>query len=157
MVFISYKRPMRSRRTLIHCAGTFAVGIVSAGFSAKAFYDSQGIPSVFAIVSGLVMIVACAICISLAWSILSGFVHEVEITETGIQYDGRHWSWDSVKSVHHRRPIGDGPEFLNVGVTTGTMRSPLSLLVEMQKTVEDDPVSRLKQFLKSTHPRISWT
>ncbi len=156
IVFVSYRRPLRSRKTLIEFLGTVAVGLISANIAISAPRDANGFPGMLAFVLGVIVIITCALSLSLLWGMLSGRVHEVEVTDSGILYDGRHWPWALVKKITHRVTNSNSMKFLWIEVQTGPLRSPRALLIEVQPSLWDNPVLKLQVFLRAAHPEITW-
>lgn len=156
VVFISYRRPMRSRRTLIHFLGVVAVGLMSASIAMSSPRNANGVPGLIAIIFGLLAIVETVIAFVLLWGMLSGAVHTVEVTDNGIVYDGRQWSWDRVKTIKRRAIKANTVEVLMVAVRTEAFRSQLTLSIQVPVSPSDNVVSKFEEFLREAHPEIQW-
>lgn len=155
MAFISYERPLRSNETLSAIGATLAVGVATAGIAAQRMFTSSKSPTIAGICL-TVAIVAFVICGQLVWSYISNAVHRVHLTHEGIEYDGRHWPWDSVTSIQRDRFASGLPTRLSIKVNQGVLRSALTLPIQVEETPTDIPTERLQQFLDGTQFRIPW-
>jgi hypothetical protein len=153
--FVTYQRPSRSRRTLREMVGTFLVAFVGLGITVAQLpgLDARGMPTAgffVGCVTLLVGLVALIIGKVLLWSFAVGKVHEVRVTDRGVFYDGKEWSWGSVRRIRVWPPTANGGITVFVSVNRDGLRSALSLPIEISAPEPQKVIAELEDYLNST-------
>jgi lysylphosphatidylglycerol synthetase-like protein (DUF2156 family) len=159
--FISYREPTRSGKTAKETLATLAVCGVAFAFCVREFQRSPDVPTVGAIVGLVVGIVALVVACSLIWSFAFARVHEVQVTDQGVTWDGKHWPWDRVTEIRSRSPVqasgsADNAIHLSIIVKPPRLRSALALPIEVRSEDPVATVNELRQFLDASGHSIRW-
>jgi len=147
---------MRTRRTIVETAATFALSFVGFGVGVPQLIKSPGDPTFLAVGGLLLGIVSLAVACSLLLAIATGAVHEVRITEQGVFYDGTEWPWDSVTRVRSTPILPSGVAYLSVSVKRGWLRPLLTLPIGIADRGAARIIDELKTYLDSKGYDIRW-
>lgn len=154
-VFLSYEQPLRTRRTAIQMAATFAVSCVALAVGIYEIVQTPDEPGFLGIGGVIVGIVAFVIGSALLWSFATGAVHRVCVSDQGVFYDGKQWAWDSVLVIRSRPVLPNGTAHLSVSVKQES-GFRLTLPIEITAAEPETVVEELKDYLNSSGHHVRW-
>jgi len=153
--FIHYQRPMRTRRTAKEMAAAFVIAGLAFAVGFGAIIHSGwklGFLSVAALSAGLLaLLIGC----SLLWAFATGVVNDARITDQGILYNGKQWSWDNVLGIRVFPALSSGVVPVNVTVRRSG-RSRLAIPIEIRDPEPQAVIRELQEFLASSGYDIPW-
>lgn len=155
-IFIRQEEDARSRSRIIELV---AVSSIAAGsLSAVMTIGSRESASAILLVSLclILWIVSSCIVIALVWSLVVGGTRIVQITDDGLNWHGRRFSWDTVCQIRWWSGPPHKHGMLTVTVVRRGLRSRLALAVRVPKSKAASLRTDLRAFLLSAGYNVRW-
>lgn len=104
----------------------------------------------------LFSIVSSCIAVALTWSLALGRPHVVQITDAGIEWDGRRFGWHAIRQIRWQSGPTHRHGMLTFTVARRGLRSRLLLPVRFTTSTADVLRTELRAFLSSSGYNVRW-
>jgi hypothetical protein len=148
---------MRDARTAFGFVAAFASSgaVFAAGYlliRLSAPNDPTRLVGAIVMVAGVVPFIIGSV---LLWCFTTRVVHDVRITDRGISYDRKEWSWESVAAIRAGPVLPNGVAHLSVIVNRG-WRGRLALPIEIKGPEPKTAIENLQAYLASSGYDVRW-
>jgi hypothetical protein len=147
--FFTYRRPMRTWRTVIELVVVSAILAMCVVVGIRTMNRPE-----LGAVAAVLGIVAFSVRANLAWAFVTGAVEVVQVTERGLSYNGNQWPWKQVTRFN-------ATVFTRSQTAVGTVtvkrpgRSLLSIPFELSPD-ETTAILELREYLTESGYHFPW-
>lgn len=155
-LFLRQEEDARSPAKVSEAIAVSTIAVASASAALIVGVPSNLGTLVFFSVCLVFFIVSSCIAVALTWSLTVGRTHVVQITDAGIEWDGRSFGWHAVRQIRWRSGPPHRHGMLTFTVARRGLRSRLALPVRVSASTAAAVRTELRAFLSSSGYYVRW-